>query len=172
MCYMRKIKKTSSGFTLVEFIVVLGIAVVLTGVFFVAIDPQAILAKGRDSQRIQDLDELSKALQLSLAEETIVLIDTENCNDCTSSSGSSRVDGTGWVKFAVLAEGEGLQKYLPHLPLDPLNESPYVYTFISDPKEQTYKITVPLESSDNKNRMRLDGGTSSDLYEVGTDLEL
>lgn len=166
-------KKTlQKGLTLVELIVILGIAVVITGVLFVAIDPEAILAKSRDAERIKDFDELNKALQLSLAEDAIILLDTSDCEECTSITGSARSDGTGWVKFTIMREKQGLSKYLPQLPLDPLNVDPYVYTFIADEENQKYKLTVPLESPDNANRMRLDGGTSPDLYEVGTDLEL
>ena len=160
------------GFTLVELIIVLGVAVAITGVLFVAVDPQAILAKSRDAERIQDLDELSKGLQLALGDESIILEDTSDCTECTSITGSTRVDGSGWVKFAIVDNKQGLKKYLPHLPLDPLNIEPYIYTFISNGETQKFKIAVPLESPDNANRMRLDGGTSPDLYEVGTDLDL
>jgi hypothetical protein len=160
------------GFTLVELIVVLGVAVAITGVLFVAIDPQAILAKSRDAQRIQDLDELSTGLQLALDDASIVLEDTKECQECTSITGSARVDGTGWVKFEVLEGKTGLKEYLPHLPLDPLNVSPYVYKIVVNGESQKFKIAVPLESPDNANRMRLDEGTDPNLYEVGTDLDL
>ncbi|MBD3366443.1 hypothetical protein GF360_03860 [candidate division WWE3 bacterium] len=167
-------KKTcqKTGFTLPELIIVLGVAVAITGILFVAIDPQAILAKSRDAERIQDLDELNKALQLSLAEELITLEDTSDCDSCTTLTGSFKVDGKGWVKFNVMEETPGLRKYLNQLPIDSLNEKPYVYEFVANGQTQKFKLSVPLESADNANKMRLDGGVSPGLYEIGTDLSL
>jgi len=160
------------GFTFIELVIVLGFAFLITGVLFVAIDPQAILAKGRDAQRVKDLDELSRAIQLSLSEGEIFLIGTENCADCTSVSGFPKTDGAGWLKFKILEGKVGLARFLSTLSLDPLNEEPYIYTFISDEESQTYKIMTKLESPENANRMRLDGGTDLEMYEVGTGLSL
>ncbi len=162
----------NTGFTMVELIVVLGIAVVITGVLFAAIDPQSILAKSRDAERIQDLDELDKALQLALADDSIILEDTTDCETCNSFTGSPKANGEGWVKFTVVEKMPGLSNYLPRLPVDPFNVEPLVYTFAADYETQKYKISVPLESPDNANRMRLDGGSDPNLYEVGTNLDL
>ena len=166
-----KISK-NDGFTFIELVVVLGFALLITGVLVVAIDPQAILAKSRDAQRVKDLDELSKAIRLSLSEGEVSLVDTNGCEDCTSVSGFPKSDGAGWVKFRILEDRVGLAKFLSVLPLDPSNEDPHIYTFISDEKTQMYKIITKLESLENANRMRLDGGTNLEMYEVGTGLSL
>lgn len=164
-----KISK-SGGFTFVELILVLGFALLITGVLVIAIDPQAILAKSRDAQRVKDLDELSTAIRLSILEGEVSLVSTAGCEDCTSVSGSPKSDGAGWVKFVLLEDTVGLARFLSVLPLDPLNESPYIYTFSSDEKTQTYKIVAKLESLESANRMRLDGGIDLEMYEVGTGL--
>jgi len=161
-----------SGFTFIELIIVLGFALLITGVLVIAVDPQAILAKSRDAQRIKDLDELSTAIRLSILEGEISLVGTDDCEDCNSVSGFPKSDGDGWVRFRILEDRIGLTKFLSVLPLDPLNEEPYIYTFISDEKTQTYKIVTKLESTENANRMRLDGGTDLEMYEVGTGLSL
>lgn len=161
-----------NGFTLVELIVVLASAVIITGVLFVAVDPAALLAKERDAQRLQALDELNLAIQQAMAEGQIVLADTSECKTCNSFSGSVKVDGSGWVKFTVPENKQGLVKFLGVLPVDPINMGSQVYSFKADAKEQVYEISVPLESKDNHSLMQADEGNEPLLYEVGTNLDL
>ena len=87
------------GFTLVELIVVIAIVAVLAGVLVIAINPAALLMKGRDSRRLEDFDSLHKAISLALADGEVTLTDTSACATCTSVSGTQAVDGVnGWVK--------------------------------------------------------------------------
>jgi len=163
--------KREKGFTLVELLVVIAIIGVLAGVVLVAINPAQLLAKARDSQRLQDMDTVNKAMGLALADSEITLIATGTCATCTSLSGTQAVDGTlGWAKFAIPTGKTGLKKFLPALPSDPLNTGLNVYTFGST--LAGYEFNAVLESVDNVSKMSTDGGDAAGVLEVGTALDV
>lgn len=162
-------KGPADGFTLVELLVVIAIIAVLAGVLLVAINPVALLEKGRDSTRLQDLDNLNKAIGLALADGEVLLSDTSSCTTCDTSTGTQAVDGTnGWVKFTIPTGKTGLSKFVPALPVDPLNTATNVYTYGSD--GSAYELNAVLESTDNAAKMSTDGGNAAAVYEVGTSL--
>ncbi len=168
---MEQLTKKSKGFTLIELLVVLAIVAVLAGVIMVAVNPAALLQKNRDVARLDDLNNIHKALSLALADGEIALVNTdENCEDCNTAVGTQAVDGSGWVKFEVLTGKTGLARYLPELPLDPMNGAGFVYVFGST--EAGYELNVVLESEDNAAKMSTDGGNNPEVYEVGTNLTI
>lgn len=155
------------GFTLVELLVVIAIIVVLAGVVVVVINPANLLAKGRDAKRIQDVENLSKAISLALADGEITLVDNAGTDSAT---GTQALDGTnGYVTFAIPTGKQGLVKYIAALPVDPLNTAPSVYTY-GAAAATGYELNAVLESLDNAAKMTTDGGNSDTIYEVGTDL--
>ena len=161
---------TQVGFTLVELLVVIAIIAVLAAVLLVAINPAALLAKSRDSNRLQSMDSLNKALALALADSEVSLTATGTCATCTSGSGTQAADGTGWVKFTIPTGKTGLVKFIPALPVDPTNTGASVYTFGST--LTGYELNAVLESTDNTSLMSTDGGNASGVYEVGTSLTI
>lgn len=158
------------GFTLVELLVVVAIIAVLAGVVIVAINPAALLQKSRDATRLQDIENIHKAMSLALADGEIQLTATGNCATCTTGTGTQAVDGTGWVKFTIPTGKTGLAKYLPTLPNDPVNSASNVYTFGST--TSGYELNTVLESPDNAAKMSTDGGNAAGVWEIGTSLTI
>lgn len=163
--------RNQKGFTLVELLVVIAIVGILAGVVLIAINPAQLLMKARDSQRMQDMDTLNKAVGLALADNEITLGVTDPCATCTSASGTQAVDGVnGWVKYIIPAGKTGLSKYISTLPVDPTNINANIYSFASS--VVGYELNAVLESVDNAARMTTDGGTDPAIFELGTDLTL
>lgn len=158
------------GFTLVELLVVVAIIAVLAGVVVVAVNPASLLQKSRDATRLQDLENVHKAMSLAMAEGEITLtaVDPTACASCTSVSGTQAVDGTGWVSFTVPTGKTGLSKYLPTLPVDPTNSGTNVYTYGATTTD--YELNTVLESPDNAAKMSTDGGNDANAWEIGTSL--
>ena len=161
-----KFKMKQKGFTLVELLVVIAIVAVLAGAVLIAINPQALIQKSRDSKRLQDMDTLVKAINLALADGEVTLA-VAGPTSSDMGAGAQDVDGTGWVSFTVPVGKTGLSKFIPALPLDPLNTT-NVYTFQSTLTD--YEINAVLEHADSASKMSLDGGDSVGAYEVGTSL--
>lgn len=159
--------RSKEGFTLVELLVVIAIIGVLAGVVLVAINPLELLRKGRDATRLQDVENLHKAISLSLADGVLSL--TAGTGD--SGTGSQAVDGSGYVSYTVVTP-PGLAKYIATLPLDPTNAAvsgvDYFYYYGSD--GNFYEINAVLESLDNATKLTTDGGNDATRYEVGTSL--
>ncbi len=61
---LRKCRKFTTGFTLLELLIVIGILAVLASVTFIAINPAEQLKKTRDSRRLADLKSLDKAVSI------------------------------------------------------------------------------------------------------------
>ena len=163
--------RNQKGFTLVELLVVIAIVGILAGVVLIAINPATLLAKARDSQRLQDMDTLNKAIGLALADAEYTLTATGVCATCTSDTGTQAVDGAnGWVKFTIPTGKTGLVKYLPTLPVDPTNTGANVYTYGST--VTGYELNAVLESTDNAAKMSTDGGDDAAVFEAGTDLTI
>jgi len=162
------------GFTLVELLVVIAIIGILAGIVLIAINPAQLLMKARDSQRLQDMDTIHKALGLALADAEINLTDTTGCATCDSITGTQAVDGVnGYVKFSIPAGKTGLSKYLATLPIDPTNDNTtadlmYVYAATTS----AYELNCVLESTDNVAKMTTDGGNDNAVFEIGTSLTI
>lgn len=161
------------GFTLVELLVVIAIIAVLAGVLVVAIDPVSLLAKGRDSTRTQDIDNLNKAIALALADGEMTLTTVASSNS-EAAGATQAVDGTGWVPYTVPTGKTGLGKFIPALPLDPKNGETGNpgYTYAANATTGTYELNAVLEHADNDSLESTDGGNDAAVYEVGTSLTL
>ena len=158
------------GFTLVELLVVIAIVAILAGALLIAINPQSMIQKSRDSKRLSDIDSLVKAVNLALADGEITLEATGACDDCTSNTGDRTLLGDGYVKYVIPPNKTGLSKFIPTLPIDPLNDATYYYTFGSTLTD--FEVNVILEHTDNRTKMEDDGGNNVGAYEMGTSLTI
>jgi type II secretory pathway pseudopilin PulG len=198
---LSKIKSTliisdTKSFTLVELLIVVGLIAVLSVAIILAINPAELLKQARDSQRLSDLTNLSKAISLYEADtggqgfmgtSSVVYVSipdtTSTCANlglpqlppswsyrCVSSSTLQNIDGTGWIpiNFNNLSFG----KTLPKLPIDPINttSSGNYYTYVSG---GSFKLSSRLESQKyTLAYVAQDGGSNPALYETGTNLSL
>jgi prepilin-type N-terminal cleavage/methylation domain-containing protein len=186
------------GFTLIELLVVIAILAVLMSVIVVTLNPAEMLKKTRDTKRISDLDALRTAINLYVTDQGSLPSGTISTNTCYASqigvsgvpgctapyasSTSQAVNGGGWIpiNFTAISSGSPLSS----LPLDPLNTvgdnttAPtgwHVYVFKANTSSSTYKLMANMESSyysynglgDVESK---DGGTSTAVYEVGSDV--
>lgn len=161
------------GFTLVELMVVIGILAILSTVTILVINPGEFTAKGKDAIRQADLAKLQSAISAALQENTSANFlcngVTPPCTGTSNSSSSNRQknDGTGWVKVNLSTQ---TTMSVPILPVDPSNTNDRHYTYYSD--GTNWEINTVLESAQQKDKMKTDGGNNDDVYEVGTNLNL
>lgn len=187
----------NKGFTLLELLIVIAIIAVLATVVVLILNPVEILRKSRDAQRVSDLNTLKSALGLYLTEVSSPSLGTCGANDIytsidngtsmhtfgswtwrqVSSANLANIDGTGWipVSFEAISSGSPIS----NLPVDPLNQESatvatdrWFYTYVCNNTTKRFEMTARLESTDFSGKMSKDGGKFSDVYEVGTKLNL
>ncbi len=178
-------RKNARGFTLVELLVVIAIIAILAAVVVLIINPLELMRRSRDAARLTDLANLQQAINVAAQEATgsgvgiLCFGQTGNptpgtvmCQGNTNTDPSStrrNADGTGWVKVNLSSQQS---VSVPTLPVDPINNSTYNYTYASD--GQSWEIDAVLESQQqiNAGRMSNDGGNNPNVYEVGSNLLL
>lgn len=187
------------GFTLLELVIVIGILAVLGAVSVLVLNPAQLFAQARDTTRIEDIGVLRNAMALYVS--TISNPDLDGATDSCSSlcytaatgmaancggrhanatnkiDATREVNGNGWVPVDLTAIPGGPP--LSVLPIDPINDSIYFYSYACDNTAKTYEFNANMESAryatggvDDKESDTKDGGNWPNIYEVGTDAGL
>ncbi len=177
------------GFTLIELLIVIAILAVLATAVILVINPAQLIRQARDSTRVADLTNISRAIALFLAD---VSSPTWTANTrCTSgtetiatgivctTAATTTVDGNGWVNlnFNGISSGSPLSR----LPLDPVNDSASTncagtvdgcyYAYYASSTTGKYRLFANMESTKYGTDLEpnaKDGGTVSDWYETGS----
>lgn len=117
------------GFTILELMLVVAIIAMLA--IFIWVSYSDARAKSRDARRMQDIHEISNALNLYHANNNQFPAMTETI--------------TGADNFSQALENDGV---MPEVPTDPLNSGTYVYTYTdNDTGGADYELGFCLETN-------------------------
>lgn len=178
------------GFTLIELLIVIAVVAVLSVVAVLAINPAELLRQSRDASRIADLQTLTKAISLYLADSRTPSVGsfttcyasnsttTARCGERFSSAytavnatTSPKINGTGWIQ--VNFDSMSTRAPFNALPNDPVNDtSSYFYAFAVS-STFVFELNANMESikyasGGPRDVETNDGGNSSTIFETGT----
>ena len=193
------------GFTLIELLVVIAIIAILSIVVVLTLNPTELLRQSRDSDRVSDLSIMKTAVLLYIEDVSSINLASSSfgygaCYVSTlSGTGTTttmcgvfattgatvnasvtagtyrKIDSTGWIpiNFSRISAGTPFGQ----LPIDPVNNGSYYYSYAASSTSLTFEIDAILESAKyGKNgindKVSTDGGDSSGTYEVGSNLTL
>jgi len=189
-------QQKQKGFTLIELLVVVSIIAILSVFVILTLNPAQMLKQARDSQRISDMATLKSAISLYLADQPAPSMGTANtcygsalltpntagCGgrmaatlvSTTTAAAAASTTGLGWIpiNFASISAGSPLGAE----PIDPVNNATYFYSYATNASFQ-FEIDSHMESTKyaqggTSDVEGTDGGSSSTVYEVGTNLGL
>jgi prepilin-type N-terminal cleavage/methylation domain-containing protein len=110
-------KKSRSGFTIVELLVVIVVIAILAAVSLVAYN--GVQQRARDTQRMSDIDNINDAIQIYTADKGHAPDFGGSCSAANRPDNSCFANdmNTGGFDWSALAAD--LTSYLPNLPVDP-----------------------------------------------------
>ncbi len=175
------------SFTLVELMIVIAILAILSAIVIFALNPARLFDNFRDSKRVTDISSINKAIVfmeswnqsgITYGTTTNVYISlpdsSSTCSSyslptlptgytyyCSNATNYKNTDGTGWIPINFTVEGSN--RYLSSLPVDPVNNSSFFYTYYSG---GSYELTAIL-SNPNKNSIN-DEGSLTSTFEIGS----
>jgi prepilin-type N-terminal cleavage/methylation domain-containing protein len=128
------------GFTLVEILIVIAVASIVSVLIITAIDPVAKMKQGRDAKRRSDMNQLANTLRYyeSVYGQYPAEAAVEPTAHCDSSIGRNAAAncpispaGPGWDTSASSYIYQGLvtQGFLKSLATDPVNSTTYYYMY-------------------------------------------
>jgi general secretion pathway protein G len=130
---MKPLKHYRRGFTIVELLVVIVVIGILASIVIVAYN--GVQSKARDNIRKQDLQTISKAVELFYADNGRYPMYGGWCTQMSNPSYSASFQAA-------------IEKYLPSVPKDPLYKETYQDYFYQNINGQSYRLFAELEESD------------------------
>jgi prepilin-type N-terminal cleavage/methylation domain-containing protein len=190
----------ADSFTLIELLIVIAIIGILAAAVVLVLNPQQMIAQGRDSTRLQDIKTLNSAIgeylangntalgtanvvYVSVPDPTLASGATSTCAslglpalpsgwiyNCVSTTTLQETNGSGWMPVNFHSISTGTP--LPTLPIDPTNttSSGEFYTYATN--GTSYELTAHFESNNYQTYAASDGGPDPSAYEAGTSLTL
>ena len=153
------------GFSLIELVLVFGIAMILSVGVVMFANPVEYRAKTRDGRRLTDVSTLDRIINEYFV-DTGSYPDSSDVLRLSTSLPFGQVGPveniiSGWITV-------DLSPYNSKLPVDPLNDATYFYSY--QHTEDTYEINASLEHQ--VEYMQEDGGNDNGIYEIGNDLTI
>lgn len=118
----------TSGFTLIEILVVIGIIALLATIVIVAINPSRQFAQARNTQRVSNVNAILNAIGQRIADNKGVFDSAGGCPPLTlaTPTASTTINFTGGATVPALGGGAVdigtnclVPTYIPSLPVDP-----------------------------------------------------
>jgi len=127
---MKKVINKTKGFTLIELLVVIGIIGILSS--FLLANFVGVRQRSRDGVRKSDLRQIQSALELYRADSGNYPTSLDLATKCTDKT--------------PFQDSANKVTYMQKIPCDPLNTSPYIYTYAPSSDGSTYYLTACLEN--------------------------
>lgn len=124
-------RSRQKGFSLIELLIVIAIVAVLATVIMIAINPATRIKKARDTQRKQDISQISNAL----VSFEVLHEQYPDEGECDSSVGSDsnpcpvNPPQSGWSNSSQIYQSMVNQESLKNVPTDPTNNSIHHYRY-------------------------------------------
>lgn len=100
--------KSTSGFTLLELLIVISIIAILSVMLIIVINPAETLKKSRDAQRISDLNTIKTAMGIYTTSTTTVYLAGSASNAGCKTGGSGGTYGAGSkIYYSYPSDGKG-----------------------------------------------------------------
>lgn len=195
---IRSRKTSTEAFTLIELLIVIAIISILGSAVTIVLNPAELLAESRDNQRMNDINSLTRVINLTRLDDTSVSLGNANtvyisipyidtdCDyptanslnlpvlpagwsyRCSSEANYRKTNGDGWIPFVFTAVTTG--PLLSSLPVDPINTTASNFYYAYYPGNGVYELNTKMESDKYSLAGALDR-TSSDGGDDFTRLE-
>lgn len=186
--------KSIKAFTLIELLIVIAIIAILGSATVLVLNPVEMMSQARDSQRVNDLGVMKKAVDLAIFNNPSISAGTAqriylslpsatapSCDAvglptlpsgwqyvCSSSANLTKIDGSGWLPINFTSINNPT---ITSLPIDPVNSVSLgkYYTYVTG---GSYELTAVMESSKENKAAISDGGSLTGVLQVGTHIDL